>query len=518
MIIGGSVYSFTTMLLTFLVGLAAGGYLYSRTFGNRPVQATSFGLIELGVGAAALSTIPLFERLPLIFVRLHAGFGDSFPLFLAIQVAVSFLVMFPSTLLFGMTFSLVVRLFTQNVYSVGSSVGTVYAVNTLGAIAGAFTGGFVFLPAFGIQQSIVVGAFINLAIGYLLILADPHPGRARRLVLGSAAAAALLVMAFGLPKWDPRILTSGVTVYASRYKGLPTDSLRLEEMRQDEVLYYREGLTATVSVHRPHKDYLYLKTNGKTDGSFGDSLTMLLTGYIPMFLKPAAKDVAIIGLGTGMTVKAVGAFPVESIKVLEIEPAMAEAAALFEDRIGGILRDSRVKIIPSDGRNYMLATAQLYDLIVSEPSNPWIAGIASLFTQDFYAVAKQKLKPGGIFAQWIHVYSMSPDDFRMVLRTFAEAFPHLSVWAMQESDFLLIGSSTPLEFDYPGARKIFAANPIIRADFQSLGFTDPYVLRGFYRMSKKEISAFAEGADLNTDDNVRLEFSAPRSLGKPLPS
>jgi spermidine synthase len=515
MIIGGSVYSFTTMLLTFLVGLAAGGYLYSLTFGNRIVQATSFGLIELGVGAAALSTIPLFEKLPLIFIRLHAGFGDSFPLFLAIQVAVSFFVMFPSTLLFGMTFPLVVRLFTQNLYTVGSSVGTVYAVNTLGAIAGAFAGGFVLLPWLGIRESIILGAFINLAIGYLLILADPHPGRARRLVFGSMATATMLLLALRLPKWDPRILTSGVTVYASRYENLPTDSLRLEEMRQDEVLYYREGLTATVSVHRPHKDYLYLKTNGKTDGSFGDSLTMLLTGYIPMFLKPDAKDVAIIGLGTGMTVKAVGAFPVQSIKVLEIEPAMAEAAAFFEKKIGAILRDPRLRIIPSDGRNYMLATAQLYDLIISEPSNPWIAGIASLFTREFYAVAQQKLKPGGIFAQWIHVYSMSPDDFRMVLRTFAEAFPYLSVWNMQESDFLLIGSSTPLALDYPRARKIFAANPTIRADFLPLGITDPYALRGFYRMSRKELLSFAEDADLNTDDNVRLEFSAPRSLGKP---
>jgi spermidine synthase len=514
MIIGGSVYSFTTMLLTFLVGLAAGGYLYSRTFGNRLVQATSFGLIELGVGAAALSTIPLFEELPLIFIRLHAGFGDSFPLFLAIQVAVSFLVMFPSTLLFGMTFPLVVRLFTQNVYKIGSSVGTIYAVNTLGAIVGAFAGGFVLLPLFGIQQSIVIGAFTNLAIGYFLILADPHPGKARRLALGSIATAALMALALGSPQWDPRILTSGVTVYASRYKNLPTDSLRLEEMRQDELLYYREGLTATVSVHRPHKDYLYLKTNGKTDGSFGDSLTMLLTGYIPMFLKPDAKDVAIIGLGTGMTVKAVGTFPVQSIRVLEIEPAMTEAAAFFEKKIGGILKDPRVKIIPSDGRNYMLATPQLYDLIISEPSNPWIAGIASLFTADFYAVAKQKLNPAGIFAQWIHVYSMSPDDFRMVLRTFGAAFPHVSVWNMQESDFLLIGSTNALEFDYARAQKIFAANQALRADFHSFGFTDPYVLGGFYRMSKKELAAFAEDADLNTDDNVRLEFSAPRSLGK----
>lgn len=514
LIIGGSVYSFTTMLLSFLVGLAVGGYLYARLFGEREMQITSFGLIELGVGAAALATIPLFEKLPLIFLRLHAGFGDSFPLFLAIQVAVSFLVMFPSTLLFGMTFPLVVRVFTQSVYRVGSSVGTTYAVNTMGAIIGAFAGGFILLPLVGIQNSILIGASINLIVGWILVIADPHPGRVRRLAVGGLAAAGLILLAFRLPAWDQKILTSGITVYAGRYRPLPTDSLRLEEMRQDDVLYYREGLTATVSVHRLRSDYLYLKTNGKTDGSYGDALTFLLTGYIPMLMKPDAKDVAVIGLGTGMTVKAVGAFPVESLQVLEIEPAMVEAAAYFKDKIGNILKDPRVKIIPSDGRNYMLAVPKLYDVIISEPSNPWIAGIASLFTKDFYAVARRKLKPGGLFAQWIHNYSMSPDDFQMVLRTFAESFPHVSMWNMQESDYLLIGAASPLDFDYAGARRLFAENKILKADFESLGLSDPYAVRGFYRMGKPELQAFSNGAELNTDDNVRLEFSAPRSLGK----
>jgi spermidine synthase len=514
LIIGGSVYSFTTMLLSFLVGLAVGGYLYARLFGEREMQITSFGLIELGVGAAALATIPLFEKLPLIFLRLHAGFGDSFPLFLAIQVAVSFLVMFPSTLLFGMTFPLVVRLFTQSVYRIGSSVGTTYAVNTVGAIIGAFAGGFILLPLLGIQNSILIGAFINLIVGWVLVIADPHPGRARRLAVGGLAAVGLIVLAFRLPAWDQKILTSGVTVYAGRYRPLPTDSLRLEEMRQDDVLYYREGLTATVSVHRLRSDYLYLKTNGKTDGSYGDALTFLLTGYIPMLLKSDAKDVAIIGLGTGMTVKAVGAFPAQSIQVLEIEPAMVEAAAYFKDKIGNILQDPRVKIIPSDGRNYMLAAPKLYDVIISEPSNPWIAGIASLFTKDFYAVARQKLKPGGLFAQWIHNYSMSPDDFQMVLRTFSESFPHVSMWNMQETDYLLIGAASAPKFDYAKVRRLFAENKSLKADFESLGLSDAYTVLGFYRMGKQELQAFSNGADLNTDDNVRLEFSAPRSLGK----
>jgi spermidine synthase len=514
LVIGGSIYSFTTMLLTFLIGLALGGYLYARLFGKREVSVAVFGLVELGVGVAALATIPLFEKLPLIFLRLHEGFGDSFPLFLAIQVLVSLTVMFLPTLLLGMTFPLVVCLFTQSLYRVGSSVGTTYASNTVGAILGAFAGGFIFLPLLGMQHSIVIGGLLNLFVGWLLLIADPRPGRHYRFVMGGVIAAALTLLALRFPFWDRSILTSGVTIYANNYDALPTDSLRLEEMRHDKILYYREGLTATISVHQPRKDYLYLKTNGKIDGSHGDAFTMLMTGYLPMLLHPQAGRVAVIGLGTGMTIKAVAAFPVEKIEVLEIEPAMVEAAKFFKEPNGAILEDPRVRIVPTDGRNYIMAVPHLYDLIISEPSNPWIAGVASLFTKDFYAVAKGKLKPEGIFAQWMHNYSMSPDDFRTVLRTFGEAFPHVTVWNMQESDFLLVGSLRELDFDYPSLRKIFLENQTLRHDLKAQGLSDVYAVIGLYRMGKKELLAFSHGADFNTDDNALLEFSAPRSLGK----
>ena len=514
LVIGGSVYSFTTMLLTFLVGLAAGGYLYARLFGRQPVSITAFGVIELSVGITAMATIPMFERLPLVFLRLYESFGDTFALFLCIQVALAFAVMFIPALLLGMTFPLVVSLFTQSIYRIGSSVGTTYASNTLGAIVGAFIGGFVLLPLTGIQHSIVIGALLNLAVGGALLIGDVRPGRSLRLAVGGAIAAAVVVFGLRFTYWDPVVMTSGVTVYAKRYKAIPADSLRREEMHRDRLLYYREGLTATISVHETrYKTYRYFKTNGKVDGSYGDALTMLMTGYLPMLLKPDARNAAVIGLGTGMTVKAVGTFPVKNIEVLEIEPAMAEAAAYFGEKNGNILNDPRVRLVPSDGRNYLMAVPRKYDLIISEPSNPWIAGIASLFTRDFYSTARQKLTPDGVFAQWLQNYSMSPDDFRMVLRTFAEAFPHVSVWNLQESDFLLVGSLKEQRFDYARAQQIFSRNAVLRDDFHELGLSDAYSVLGFYRMGRPELVKLAEGAEFNTDDNARLEFSAPRSLG-----
>jgi len=512
LVIGSSVYSFTTMLLTFLVGLALGGFLYARLMGEREVRISTFGGIELWVGLTALATIPLFEKLPLLFLRLLQAFGDSFPFFLSIQVMLSALVMFLPTLLLGMTFPLVARLFTQSLYRVGSGVGISYAANTLGAILGAFAGGFIFIPLMGVQNSILLAVIINLVIGWLLIVADPRLSKVPRFGLGVVVLIAVILIPFKTPRWDRFVLTSGVTIYNDRYESLPTSSLRLEEMHRDEMIYYREGLTATISVHRIGKDYVYFKTNGKIDGSHGDALSQLMTGYLPFLFHPGGERAAVIGLGSGMTARAVGAFPLREIEILEIEPAMVEAAAFFNDKNGKILEDPRVRLIPTDGRNYILATPKLYDVITAEPSNPWIAGIANLYTREFYEVVKSKLKEDGIFAQWFHNYSMSPDDFRMVFRTFGEAFPYVSVWGMKESDFLMLGSKKEQLFRYPLLKEIFSNNRILREDFKELGLSDIYAVLGFYRMGKKEVTAFSEGASLNTDDGAQLEFSAPKNV------
>ncbi|MBI2539679.1 MAG: fused MFS/spermidine synthase [Deltaproteobacteria bacterium] len=466
LVIGSSVYSFTTMLLTFLVGLALGGFLYARLMGKREVQVSTFGAIELWVGVTALATIPLFEKLPLIFLRLLHAFGDSFSFFLTIQVLLSGLVMFVPTLLLGMTFPMVARLFTQSIYRVGSSVGISYAANTVGAIVGAFAGGFIFIPLLGVQNSILLAVIVNLVIGWVLIVGDPQLPKVSRFALGVVVLIAVILIPIKTPRWDRFVLTSGVTIYNDRYESLPTTSLRLEEMRRDEMIYYREGLTATVSVHRIGKDYVYFKTNGKIDGSHGDALSQLMTGYIPLLFHPEGERAAVIGLGSGMTAKAVGAFPLREIEVLEIEPAMADVTRFFHDKNGKILEDRRVRLVPTDGRNYIVASPKLYDVITAEPSNPWIAGIANLYTREFYEVVKSKLKEDGIFAQWFHNYSMSPDDFRMVFRTFGEAFPQVSVWGMKESDFLMLGSKKEQVFRYPMLQELFSKNQTLREDFQ----------------------------------------------------
>ncbi len=597
LVIGSSIYSFSTMLVTFLIGLALGGFIYARMFGGREARLSTFGLIELWVGLSALATIPLFERLPLIFVRLLHGFGDTFTVFLYLQVFLSALVMFIPTVLLGMTFPLVARLFTQSLYRVGSGVGSSYAANTVGAVLGAFAGGFILIPNLGVQNTIIFAVVMNLLIGSWLVISDPKLSFIPRYSLGLAVLVLAIIVPFKVHRWDPHILTSGVTIYADRYESLPTDSLRVEEMKRDDVLFYREGLTTTVSVHSiPGSDYVYFKSNGKIDGSYGDALSQLMTSYIAMLLHPTAERALTIGLGSGMSAKALATFKsLKKIEIIEIEPAMIRASKFFDEasvpleklpsgvsfpsspnvrprfvydsatddpqtrvwydgkqkrlyykgvmepaartelmkrsedldyrgavdrlsriarnsRHSGVLEDPRVQVIPTDGRNYILATPEHYDVITAEPSNPWIAGIANLYTREFYQVVKSKIKDDGIFAQWFHNYSMSPDDFRMVFRTFVEAFPYVSLWGMKESDFLLVGSKKEQVFDYPAVKKIYENNKTLQSDLQYLGLSDVYAVQGFYRMNREGFLAFSKGAAINTDDGAELEFSAPKNL------
>ncbi len=586
LVIGSSIYSFTTMLVTFLIGLALGGFIYARFMGEREARLSTFGLIELGVGLAALATIPLFERLPLIFVRLLHGFGDTFTVFLYLQVLLSALVMFIPTVFLGMTFPLVARLFTQSLYRVGSGVGVSYSANTVGAVLGAFAGGFILIPNIGVQNSIIFAVVMNLAIGCWLVLSDTRLAALPRYALGAAVLLLAVAVPLRMPRWDPHILTSGVTIYNDRYESLPSDSLRIEEMKRDDVLFYKEGLTSTVSVHRiTGSEYIYFKSNGKIDGSYGDALSQLMTSYIPMMLHPKAEQALTIGLGSGMSAKALATFKsLKQIEVIEIEPAMIEASRFFDrqwvpmpvlpagvkfpqdgsqgrvwyddrekrlyykgvmeeaerarlmklsedrdyrgrvdklfrnarhSRHSSVLEDPRVRAIPTDGRNYILATPKFYDVITAEPSNPWIAGIANLYTREFYQVIKSKIKDDGVFAQWFHNYSMSPDDFRMVFRTFAEAFPHVSLWSMKESDFLLIGSKQPQSFNYAAVKAIYDQNPMLRSDLEYLGLSDVYAVQGFYRMGHTALLEFSKNASINTDDGAELEFSAPKNLRRP---
>ncbi|MBI4390252.1 MAG: fused MFS/spermidine synthase [candidate division NC10 bacterium] len=511
LVVGSSVYAFSTMLTTFLVGLAAGSLAFSRWARRRPITLATLGVLELGIGAAALALLPIFEVLPSLVLGIFRAFSLSFEALLVAQFVVSLLVMLPPTLLLGATFPCVVALCTPRLEALGATVGRIYALNTLGAIAGSFVTGFFLVQALGTQQTLLLAIAINLGLGALLVALGVHRGPAR--LAAGAAAAALVLLAVLQPAWDRRVMASGVAVYAPRLlAALPRASFREVVASRNRLLYFKEGLAATISVHENGRQR-FLRTNGKTDASTGSDMhTQLMLGHLPLLVHPDPKRVLVIGLGSGVTVGAVAQHPVETVEVAEIEPAVLEAAAFFARENRRVLQDPRVRLVVADGRNYVRTAPRPYDVVISEPSDPWISGIANLFSVEFYETVRERLTPDGIICQWIPAYYLSPWDLRMVVRTLLRVFPSATMWQTNRGDLLFLGQVRPAALDAARLTARVQGSGTIREDFTRLGFEDPLTVLGDFLLGSEDLRRYAGEGPLNTDDLPLLEFSAPRSL------
>jgi spermidine synthase len=505
--LGSSIYAFSTMLTTFLLGIALGSMLFSRMARKRAFSAAAFGWLEIVTGIFCLLSIPLLGQMPLFFISIFPFVKGSYNLIILADFLLSFLVMIIPTILMGFVFPLVGRLYTQDMERLGRGIGNVYAVNTLGCIAGSFLASFVLIPFIGVQNSLRAAIVINLLSG-LLVLYQHYSSRAARIAALSTAAAAVFLSGF-MPGWNPAVMTSGSAVYANVYSGAATDF----EARGKNILFYRDGISSTVSVHKQGTN-VFLRVNGKTDASTGgDMQTQLMLGYLPMIHHPDPKDIFIIGLGSGITARAVLEFPgVRSVLCAELEPAVLEANRFFADFNGQVLKQPRFKVRIDDGRNALLASKEKYDVIISEPSNPWIAGVANLYTSEFYRIGKDRLREGGIFCQWFHLYSMNPADVKMVLKTFFSVFPHGTVWMTAYADLVLLGSGGEMVFDYARWNDLYSRSPAIRKSMDSIKVQAPDAVFSFFMTDAESLRPLFRRAYLNTDDMPILEFSAPRNL------
>lgn len=516
--IGSSVYAFCLILTAFICGLGLGSFIFSRFLDRWKALTFLFGLTEMAVGVTALLIVPILGKLPVYIVGIVQNYAYSFALLQGIEFALTFLVVLIPTLLLGITFPLVSKVYTVGLEAVGRSVGNVYATNTLGAILGSFFGGFLLIPWLGIQGSIMAAAALNLLMGGLLCLAIPSLSWLQKGLMGGIALAVIPLSFSFVPSWDRHILNSGSYLYSEIYEQGPGDNASQiqEAMRsQGDLVYYQEGVSATVSVLRRAVDSsLTLQINGKVDAStrHRDMPTQLVSGHLPMLLHPNPQEVLLIGLGSGITLEAVLQHPVKWVDVVEISPEVVEASRYFLAQNHNALAHPRAHLIIGDGRNHVLLGDRRYDVIISEPSNLWIAGMAHLFTRDFYRLVRERLRPGGVMCQWIQGYLMSSDDFKSLIHTFLQAFPHASLWEVSVGgDYLLIGARDGWGQDYP-SMKARAGSSRIREDLSFVGLSDPVDLLGLFVMGEGEMTAYAGRAPIHTDDNIRLEFSAPVSL------
>ena len=324
-------------------------------------------------------------------------------------------------------------------------------------------------------------------------------------------------------------MTAGVYEYGLAWKDRP--GFRLADLRAERsLLFYEEGREGVVAVAQ-RGDRRFLSVGGKTDAGSGreDVLTQKFIAHVPLLLHPAPKNVLVVGWGAGATAAAAALHPIERLVCVEIEPATFRAASFFEALSGSVRRDPRFEIAFRDGRNHLLRTRDLYDVIVSEPSNPWITGVANLFTREFYATALARLSPGGVFGQWFHYYRFEPNDLKIELRTFAAVFPQVSLWLVPPvtgpngpalaADLLLVGSREPQALQWSRLREAFAGE--VGEDLRMTGaLPDEATLVASWTLGDEAFRRYAgpgPGGDpsMNTDDQPRIELVAPRRNVRP---
>ena len=506
MVLGGSIHGFAVMLGAFLAGIGIGS-LAIRSFVeriHRPVALFAGGVALLGL--LAFATTALFSALPDVALALIERWGATGGAITALQATIATLLMLPATLVLGALMPLLSRVIAERWASAGDAVGRVYFANTLGSALGAFLAGFLLVPTIGLRATIAFAAALDVAAAaYLTARLRTAPRRALAL-----AAVAVAILVLPMP-FDRESLTRGVFRRPQQEMRFGIDLEPYAGVKKGGLLYYRDGITSTVSVHETEGMTL-LKVNGKADASsLTDAATQLLLGHVGLLFGPPARSALVIGFASGMTVGSVTKHPeVEKIDVVEIEPAMVEASHYFDFMNGRPLEDPRVRVIYDDGRAYLSGTSLKYDVIVSEPSNPWMTGVANLFTREFFRSARAALTPDGRLLQWVQLYGIDHRALASIVAAMRSEFPYVYGFSNVADwpDLLLLGMNRPLAAsDLPRWSELPES---VRSDLVRVGFSSDADLWSVLRLPAEEIDRlYGGGNPMNTDDNLLVELSTP---------
>ncbi|MDO8446220.1 MAG: fused MFS/spermidine synthase [Deltaproteobacteria bacterium] len=517
MVIGNSVYAFATILTTFLAGIAIGSFAFIRHIDRVKDKILLLGILQLSLWLSVVTFLPRVDSLPSIFLALFRHLPANFTGIIFIEFIVTFTVVLLPTILMGASFPVAARIYINTVDSIGEGLGRLYAVNTVGAIFGSFLTGFIFIPALGVQKTIFFISALNLFSGIILI---GQAGSLRKTWRISVPAfSVIFFLYFGATNhdWNKNLLNRGVYVYAEWLKKLPEMGADLDKFSsQFELLYYEEGRGGTVAVSKTRDRVLSLQINGKTDASTSDAdmQTQIMIAALPLLTHPDPEEIAIVGLGSGVTLGAAERFPLKKIECIEIIPEVVKANRYFTNFNHNALDDPRVSLIIGDARRHLTVSRKKYDIIIDEPSNPWIAGSSNLFTLEFFRLVKDRLNENGILCQWFNLYTIDTSELKILLNTFRTVFPHVTVWAFSEEDLIILGSNNPLQIDEDRLDYAFSEFEI-KKELLRAGIVDKDRIKSAYLIGNNELERFCKGAGLNTDNRPVIEFEAPKRLYRP---
>ena len=440
LVLSSSTHSFELMLSAFIFGLAFGGLYVRRRIARIGDPATYAGGVMVVMGALAALSLPAYNVTFDFMAWCLATFthtASGYVAFNVVSQSIAALIMIPTTFCAGMTLPLL----TQELMRRGTgerAIGTIYSVNTLGAIVGVLLTVHLLMPLIGVKGVILGGAGIHMALGLSRLLAVRRQ-RPRTVAVAMTVSILVLVLTSFAVNLDPRRMASGV--YRTGFATLPADVM---------VTYFRDGKTATISlVERPDK-VVVIATNGKPDAGVQmgqgpatlDESTMLLLAALPLSMHPNPKRVANIGFGSGLTAHTLlGSALIERLDTIEIEPFMVEAARKgFGPRVNNVFEDPRSHIVFEDAKTFFASARKPYDLIISEPSNPWVSGVATLFSDEFYGRVTQYLTSDGYLVQWIQTYETNVEVIASVIKALAPHFGAYAIYNSDDSDILIIAT------------------------------------------------------------------------------
>ena len=441
LVLGSSTHAFELMLSAFILGLALGGYWIRRRIAgyDRPLSALAV-MFALMAALAAL-TLPAYGFAFEVMsgtMQMFNSTGPGYAGFNVVSHLIAAAMMLPTTIVAGMTLPLMTH-YLLHAGSGEQAIGRVYAANTVGAIAGVLLAVHLLLPFVGVKGAIIVGALFQTAIALLLVRTESSSVRSGFAVTWIAASLALVGLLAIVVRLDPSRMASGVYRYGMAR--VSPDS---------KVIFLRDGKTATISLTQQGTDII-IATNGKPDAGINmgpgaatsDEITMTLAAALPLAMHDAPKRIANIGVGSGLTSHVVLTSPnVEVLDSIEIEPTMVQAARLgFEARVKNFFHDPRSRIHYEDAKTFFAAANQQYDVIISEPSNPWISGVASLFSGEFYAHVKRYMAPHGLLVQWVQIYETDISVVASIAKSLGPNFADYVIYNTDNSNILIVASA-----------------------------------------------------------------------------
>lgn len=503
LVLGSSTHSFELMLSTFIFGMAAGSFAIRKKIDRIVSVPRTLVLVQVTMGITALLSVFTYSRMFHLMQFIITSLGKNeqgYLLFNLFSDLICMLVMLPSTVCAGMVLPLIIHLFYRQGHG-ETSIGKVYAINTFGGIVGIILSVGLLMPLTGVRLLVTTGALIDIGIGIYILLKFREFSGSRLKQFLPASCALIFIVSVSLGRVDPELSASGVF-----RNGTIAQNIR--------ILTHKDGRTATITLYRNH-DNLVLCTNGKPDaavnvrgGICGDEYTMSLIAALPMATLGNQYNAAVIGMGCGMTAHS---FLHDSLlthmDVVEIEPAMIDGARRIGSKVDNTFTDARSHIHIDDAKTFFSARNRTYDVVVSEPSNPWVSGVSGLFSKEFFRRIRHHLDSSGILVQWFHRYESDISILVSILRAMREHFPRYELYATGSDLMILASANSSSGFELN--RDIFRIKPLAE-QFTGMKLTSLDDLRALHYASEKTLDCLVDCYDVpaNSDYYPYVDLNA----------